>query len=87
MTGDQFERHWQARTRRRYGALALVTNVSAVFGLFGVLLVPFYLSKRRRDRRKLDAMRAADEAQEAASRASALQALLDAGGPERARES
>jgi hypothetical protein len=87
MTGDQFERHWQARTRRRYGALALVTNVSAVFGLFGVLLLPLYVSKRRRDRVKLDAMRAADQAQEAASRASALQALLDAGGPEGARES
>jgi hypothetical protein len=67
--------------------LSLVTNVSAVFGLFGVLLLPLYLSKRRRDRRKLDAMRAADQAQEAASRASALQALLDAGGPEGAQES
>ncbi|WP_373062113.1 peptidase MA family metallohydrolase [Gemmatimonas sp.] len=79
ITGDQFEKHWQARTRRRYGALSLVTNISAVFGLFGVLLVPLYISKRRRDRQKLEAMRAADVAQEAAARASALQALLDAG--------
>lgn len=79
ITGSQFEKHWQSRTRRRYGALALVTNVSAVFGLFGVLLLPLYVSKRRRDRSKLDAMRAADAAQEAAARASALQAILDAG--------
>ena len=79
MTGEQFEKHWAARTRRRYGALSLVTNVSAVFGLFGVLLLPLYIGKRGRDRRKLEAMRAADAAQEAAARASALQALLDAG--------
>ncbi|WP_309670986.1 hypothetical protein [Gemmatimonas sp.] len=79
MTGEQFEKHWKARTRSRYGALSLVTNVSAVFGLFGVILLPLYVSKRRRDRRKLEAMRAQDLAQEQAARASALQALLDAG--------
>ena len=78
MTGEQFEKHWKVRTRSRYGALSLVTNISAVFGLFGVLLLPLYISKRRRDRRKLDAMRAQDLAQDQAARASALQALLDA---------
>ena len=89
MTGDQFEKHWKARTRSRYGVLSLVTSVSAVFGLFGVILLPLYISKRRRDRRKLEAMRAADLAQEEAARASALQALLDVGqhvGPERGQE-
>ena len=87
MTGEQFEVHWKARTRRRYGALSMVTNLSAVFGLFGVILLPLYVGKRRRDRQKLEAMRAQDVAQEAAARASALQALLDAGsesGPCRA---
>jgi len=78
MTGEQFEKHWKTRTRSRYGALSLVTNISAVFGLFGVMLLPLYISKRRRDRRKLDAMRAQDLAQDEAARASALQALLDA---------
>jgi hypothetical protein len=77
MTGDAFEKHWQSQTRKRYGALALVTNVSAALGLFAVLLVPVFIAKRRRDRRKLEAMRAADAVQEAAARASALQALLD----------
>ena len=61
------------------GALSLVTNVSAVFGLFGVILLPLYVSRRRRDRRKLDAMRAQDLAQDEAARASVLQALLDTG--------
>lgn len=87
MTGEQFERHWKSRTRSRYGALSLVTNISAVFGLFGVILLPLYVSRRRRDRRKLEAMRAQDLAQDEAARASALQALLDAGsesGPCRA---
>jgi hypothetical protein len=79
LTGEQFEAHWKARTRRRYGALALATNVSVVFGLFGVALLPLYIDRRRRDRRRLEAMRAADAAQDEAARRSALQALLDAG--------
>ncbi len=78
MTGEQFEKHWKARTKQRYGALSLVTNVSAVFGLFAVILLPLYIGKRRRDRRKLEAMRAADAAQDEAARRSALQALIDA---------
>jgi len=78
ITGEAFEKHWQQQTRRRYGALAVVTNVSAAVGLFAVLLVPLFVSKRRRDRRRLDAMRLADAQQEAAARASALQALIDA---------
>jgi hypothetical protein len=78
ITGEAFEKHWQQQTRRRYGALAVVSNVSAAVGLFAILLVPLFISKRRRDRRRLEAMRLVDAQQEAAARASALQALLDA---------
>lgn len=78
MTGEGFEQHWKKQTRRRYGALSVVTNVSAALGLFGVLLLPLFVIKRRRDQRKLEAMRVADAAQEARERESALQALLDA---------
>lgn len=77
MTGEAFEKHWRSQTRKRYGALAVVTNISAALGVFAILLVPLFISKRRRDRRKLEAMRAVDAAQEAAAQASALQALLD----------
>jgi hypothetical protein len=77
MTGEAFEKHWQARTRQRYGALSFVTNVSVAVGLFSLVLVPLFILRRQRDRRKLEAMRAADAAQEAAARESALQALLD----------
>lgn len=79
VTGEAFEKHWQQQTRRRYGVLALVTNVSAAVGLFAIVLLPLFISRKRRDRRKLEAMRAADAAQEAAARASALQAILDGG--------
>jgi hypothetical protein len=41
--------------------------------------VPLFIIRRRRDRRKLEAMRAADALQEAAARESALQAILDGG--------
>lgn len=76
LTGEAFDRHWRAATRRRYGALALAANVSLVAGGFGILLGPLFVARRRRDRRRLAAMRAAEAAQEAAQAASALEALL-----------
>jgi len=79
MTGVQFDRHWQQRTRQRYGALAVVTNLSLVGGVFGLLLGPLFWMRKRRDRRKLEAMRVADAAQEQAFQESALAALLAEG--------
>lgn len=76
MTGTQFDRHWQQQTRRRYGVLAVVANLSFVGGVFGLLLGPLFWMRRQRDRKKLEAMRAADAAQEQALRESALEALL-----------
>jgi hypothetical protein len=76
MTGEGFDRHWRQATRRRYGALALVANVSVAVGGLGVLLGPLFVMRRRRDRRRLAAMRASEATQEAAQRASALEVLL-----------
>lgn len=76
LTGLQFDQHWQQRTRRQYGALAFVTNLSLVGGIFGLLLGPLFWMRRRRDRRKLEAMRAADVVQERALQASMLEALV-----------
>lgn len=78
MTGDAFEKHWRARTRTRYGALSFVANLSVAVGMFSLVLVPLFVIRRRRDRRKLEAMRLADAQQEEAARQSALQAILDA---------
>lgn len=81
LTGDAFEKHWRERTRVRYGALSFVTNVSVAVGLFSLVLVPLFIVRRRRDRRKLEAMRVADALQEEEARRSALQAILDGAEP------
>jgi hypothetical protein len=79
LTSDQFNRHWHDITRRRYGALALLSNVSLAVGIFGVLLGPLFIARRRRDRRRLEAMRTLEAAQDKAARESALEALLATG--------
>lgn len=76
MTGEQFEKHWQQQTRRRYGALAFATDLSVVLAFFAVLIGPLYWMRRQRDRRRLEAMRAVDQAQERAARESMLHAFL-----------
>lgn len=77
LTGEAFEKHWRRETRRRYGALAMVTDVSLAVGLFSLILAPVFVNKRRRDRQRLEDLRAADARQDAEARASALQAMLD----------
>ena len=79
LTLDGFEREFRQRTRRRYGALALVADLSLVFIVLSVLLLPFIVSRRVRDRRKLRALLAADAAAEQAERESVLAMLLALG--------
>jgi len=91
LTLDGFERTWRRSTMRRYGTLAVFANLTVLFSVIGVALIPLYVSRRRRDRRRLEAMRAAEEASERAARTSALALLLAAveggrGGKERAGE-
>lgn len=76
MTAQGFDDHWHRQTRRRYGALALVTNVSLGVGVIFVVLGPLMLARRRRDRARLEALRAHEAAQERAARESVLAALL-----------
>ncbi len=56
-----FEEEWRRTTRQRYGALALFADVGFVSLVFFVIVGPFWLARRRRDRARLAAMRAADE--------------------------
>ena len=84
LTATAYERQWQERTRRRYGVLALVANLSLATSIFLVAFVPLYVSRRRRDRRRLDAMRAADaaaEREEAALAALMAETVEPAGSP------
>ncbi|MDF1504752.1 hypothetical protein PYV61_17470, partial [Roseisolibacter sp. H3M3-2] len=74
ITAAAFEKQWQERTRRRYGVLALVANLSIATSIFSVVLIPMFVMRRRRDRRRMDALREADAAAEREERA--LAALL-----------
>ena len=76
VTEASFETQWKARTRRRYGALALFADVSFAALLFLAVVGPLWLMRRQRDRRRLAVMRAADEVQERREREDVLQALL-----------
>ena len=76
MTLAGFEHDFQSRTRRRYGALAIVADMSLVLVAVSVLMLPFFIARRLRDRQRLKTMLAADVAAERAEQASALAALL-----------
>ena len=78
LTQSGFEAEWRARTMRRYGALAIIANLSLLFALLALLLVPLLWSRRRRDRRRMTVLRVAEAASERDARASALDALLAA---------
>jgi hypothetical protein len=76
MTLSGFEKYSQQRTRRRYGALALVSDVTVGGLVLLIIIVPLYVARRRRDRRRMAELRAADEAAEAAARKSFLALFL-----------
>jgi hypothetical protein len=76
VTEAGFEVRWRASTRRRYGALALFADVTFAALLFLAVIAPFWVIRRRRDRVRMAAMRAADELQERREREDVLRALL-----------
>jgi hypothetical protein len=71
-----FEREFQTRTQRRYGGLALFADLSLMLLVLLILVLPFFIARRLRDRRRLRALLAADAAAERAERESALAGLL-----------
>jgi hypothetical protein len=71
-----FEKEYQSRTKRRYGGLALFADLSIVMLVLTLLILPFLFARRARDRRRLDAMLAADEAADRAERESAIAMLI-----------
>ena len=82
LTEDGFEQRWRDHTMRRYGALAVMANMSLALGLIGIVIVPLYVMRRRRDRRRMDELREAEAEADRRARADALTALLAAGQPE-----
>jgi hypothetical protein len=81
MTETTFEERWRAGTRRRFGALALVTDLSLGIVVLLLVLGPLWALRLQRDRQRMAAMRASDEAQERRERESALEDLLFPGHP------
>jgi hypothetical protein len=67
LTKPAFEAGWRSRTMRRYGALAILANLSLLFALLAFFLLPLYWVRRRRDRRRLEALRAAEAASDKAA--------------------
>ncbi|HSJ65686.1 MAG TPA: hypothetical protein VK922_17475 [Gemmatimonadaceae bacterium] len=80
VTLDGFDAQWRKRTMRRYGALALFADLTLALGLLTLLILPLYIARRRRDRRRFAALVAADEAADRAARESALEELLKSAG-------
>jgi peptidase MA superfamily protein len=76
LTQTQFEEIWRTRTRRRYGGIALVADLSIAAALTLFLVMPFYVIRRRRDRLRMAALVRADEEAERRERASIIEALL-----------
>jgi hypothetical protein len=76
MTMAEFEQRWQQQTRRRYGGLALVGDVTLAGLLLLVIIVPLYVLRAQRDRRRMAALVEADRVAEVAARESAIEALL-----------
>ena len=76
-----FEQRWQSRTRLRYGALAAATDVTLASAVFVALLLPLWVWRRRRDRRRLANLVAADAEAERRARESILAELLRDPGP------
>ncbi|MEP6992859.1 MAG: hypothetical protein ABJA80_18120 [bacterium] len=92
VTLSGFEKQYQERTSRRYGGLALFADLSIAMLALMILLLPFILARRARDRRRLQAMIAADEAAERAERQGVIAMLLgeiglpEGGAPPAARD-
>lgn len=79
-----FEQQFQTRTQRRYGGLALFADLSLVLLVLSVVLLPLFIARRLRDRRRLRALLAADDAAERAERESVIAFLLGRSGEPRA---
>ena len=82
VTQGGFEETWRRSTRRRYGALAIFTDLTIGAIILLVLLFPLHLSRRKRNRERLARMAANESAAEAKERENAIEALLKSVGPQ-----
>jgi Peptidase MA superfamily len=76
MTLDEFEADWRKRARQRYGALALMEDLTLLGIVLLVFVLPLWIARRRRDRARMAALQAADDVADARAREEALAELL-----------
>jgi hypothetical protein len=55
---DQLELHWRKDVKRRYGWLSVMTQTSVAFTLMAIAVLGLFLIRRRRDRAKLEQLKA-----------------------------
>jgi hypothetical protein len=82
MTQSQFEERFRRVTRRRYGALAIFADLSVAAVILVFLLVPLHLSRRKRNRERLQRMTVIEAEAEAKERADAIETLLKSVSPQ-----
>jgi hypothetical protein len=82
LTQAQFEERWRRQTRRRYGALAIFADFTIASVILLFLLVPLYISRRKRNKVRLAVMSAVEAETEAKERADAIETLLKSVGPQ-----
>lgn len=76
LTLSGFEDHWQKTMRRRYGGLALIADLAVVGAIVLAMLLPLYISRRRRDRARMAQLRASERAAEAAANEGIIAQIL-----------
>jgi len=82
LTQAQFEERWRRLTRRRYGALAIFADFTIASVILLFLLVPLYMSRRKRNKERLAVMSAVEAETEAKERADAIDTLLKSVSPQ-----
>jgi hypothetical protein len=82
LTQAQFEERWRRLTRRRYGALAIFADFTIASVILLFLLVPLYVSRRKRNKERLAVMSAVEAETEAKERADAIETLLKSVSPQ-----
>ena len=76
MTLPGFEKWWQDRTRRRYGALALFADFALLVLVLMAVMLPLAFARRRRNRRRMEALLAAEGEADRVARETAIEELL-----------
>ncbi|MGH7447425.1 MAG: peptidase MA family metallohydrolase, partial [Longimicrobiales bacterium] len=60
ISSPQFERLWRAHVKRRFGWLQMLAQTAFIWVIAAILVIALFVIRRRRDRRRLEELRAAE---------------------------